>query len=157
MLRRLMWTEHDYAALLLRLAVAVVILPHGAQKLFGWYGGLGLQGTMEYFATLGIPALLGVLAILAESLGALALLVGLFGRVNAFGIGGVMLVAALRVHLPNGFFMNWFGNQPGEGVEYFVLATAMTAILVVRGSGACSLDRLLTAPRWSRVAATSIA
>ena len=69
---------------------------------------------------------------------------GLLGRVAAFGIGCVMVVAALMVSLPNGFFMNWTGNLKGEGYEYHLLAVAMALAVMVRGSGAWSLDYLLT-------------
>jgi putative oxidoreductase len=143
MLRKLLYTDPDVSLLLARLALGLVILPHGLQKLFGWFGGYGIAGTMGYFGSLGIPALFGFLAIVAESFGGLALLAGLLTRVAALGIGSVMLVAMLLVHLPNGFFMNWFGNQQGEGVEYFILAGGLALVLIIRGAGAWSLDRLL--------------
>ncbi len=145
LLKRLLATENDYGALIARVALGLVILPHGLQKTLGWYGGGGFEGTMGFFTTqMGIPSVFALLAILAESVGALALVLGLLGRVSALGVGITMAVAALLVHVPNGFFMNWFGAQAGEGVEYFLLAMALAAITLVKGSGALSLDRVLT-------------
>ncbi len=143
-------TDDDYVALALRVVLAVVIFPHGAQKLLGWWGGLGFEGTMGYFSSLGIPTVFGLLAIAAEFFGAIGLLLGLLGRVAAFGVGAVMLTAALMVHLPYGFFANWFGNQQGEGVEYFILGVALAAAVVVKGSGAFSLDRVLAGGRSTK-------
>jgi putative oxidoreductase len=127
--------------LVLRLILGFVVLPHGAQKLLGWFGGYGFKGTMNYFTqTLRIPYVLGLLAILAESFGALALIGGLLTRPAALGIGVVLLTAAIMIHRPYGFFINWFGNQKGEGYEYFILAVGIAAVLVITGSGAWSLD-----------------
>jgi putative oxidoreductase len=137
-------TEQNYALLFLRLALAVAIFPHGAQKLLGWFGGFGYKGTMGYFTqTLGIPTVFGFLAIAAEFFGSLALIAGFLTRPAAFGIAVVMLVAALKVHLAYGFFTNWFGNQKGEGYEYFILAIGMALTLVIAGGGAWSLDQVL--------------
>ena len=78
---------------------------------------------------------------MSESLGAVALVLGAFGRVQAFGIAATMLGATLMVHGRFGFFMNWSGNQQGEGYEYHLLAAALAAIVVLKGSGAWSIDR----------------
>ncbi len=134
----------DLLALALRLVLGIVILPHGAQKLLGWFGGYGYRGTMGFFTgTLRIPYAFGLLAIVAESFGALALIAGLLTRPAALGIGVVMAVAALTSHRRNGFFMNWFGNQVGEGYEYFILAGGIALVLALAGGGAYSLDALL--------------
>ena len=144
LLNRLMATKNDFGALVARVALGLVILPHGLQKTVGWFGGGGFDGTMGMFTThMGIPAIFAFLAIMAESVGALALILGLLGRVSALGVGITMTTAALLVHLPNGFFMNWFGAQQGEGVEFFLLAMALALITLVKGSGALSLDRVL--------------
>lgn len=138
----------DLLTLVLRLALGAVILPHGAQKLLGWFGGYGYRGTMGYFTgTMRIPYPLGVLAILAESFGALALIVGFLTRPAALGITVVMVVAALTSHRRHGFFMNWFGNQAGEGIEFFILAVGIALVLVLAGGGALSLDALLASRR----------
>jgi putative oxidoreductase len=145
--RRLLLTEDDPVLAALRVALGAVILPHGAQKLFGWFGGYGFAGTMDYFtSTVGVAAPLGVLAILAESVGGIALLAGIFSRPAALGVGAVMVVAALTVHRPYGFFIDWFGTQGGQGVEYFVAMGALAAVVVAKGGGRWSLDRALTRP-----------
>lgn len=129
---------------ILRLALAVVIFPHGAQKVLGWFGGYGIGGTLGFFGSMGIPLVFGVLALAAEFLGSIGLLVGLLGRVAAFGIACVMVVAVATTHLHNGFFMNWSGQQAGEGFEYHLLVIAMSVAIMVAGSGRWSIDRMLT-------------
>ena len=121
MLRWLLWTDGSVVGLVLRLTLAVVIFRHGAQKVLGWFGGHGLANTLQFFTDSGTPAILALLAIAAEFLG-LGLAAGLLTRVAAFGIVCVMLVAIITVHWPHGFFMNWNGNQQGEGFEYHLLA-----------------------------------
>jgi putative oxidoreductase len=143
-LHRLVATPKDPVATLLRLTLGVVMFPHGAQKVLGWFGGYGFDGTMKFLTgTIHAPVLFAALAIAAEFLGSLGLVFGLFTRVAALGILGVMVVAVLTVHLPNGFFMNWTGAQAGEGFEYHLLAGALALALIVRGAGAWSLDRRL--------------
>ena len=135
---------YSLLTLVLRLILAIVIFPHGAQKLLGLFGGYGYKGTMGYFTqTVHVPYVFGLLAIVAEFFGPLGLALGLFTRIAALGIGATMIVAAITVHRPNGFFMNWFGNQQGEGYEYFILAAGIALVLVITGSGAWSLDYLL--------------
>jgi putative oxidoreductase len=126
-----------------RVLVAAVMFPHGAQKLLGWFGGYGFAGTLAFFASLGIPKALGVLVILGESVGAVALALGLLSRFTAFGISAAMLGAMLSVQLPNGFFMNWFGNQAGEGIEFGLLMLGLSVPLIVRGGGRYALDTVL--------------
>jgi putative oxidoreductase len=141
MLRKLFQTNDDAALLVLRVMLGIVFFPHGMQKLFGWYGGAGFSGTMDMFTThLGIPAVFAFLAIMAEGLGCLGLITGLLTRVAAFGIAVNMVVAVFMLHLPNGFFMNWFGNQKGEGYEYHLLVIAMAVVLMMRGGGKWSVD-----------------
>lgn len=138
---RVLATEPRWTLLVLRLGLGLMILPHGAQKALGWFGGYGLDGTMGYFTdTLGIPFILGLLAIVAEFLGGFALLGGFFTRVAAVGVGTTLVVAAWTVHLQHGFFMNWYGNQAGEGIEFFLLGVAMAAALAIGGGGRYSVD-----------------
>ena len=139
-------TDSGIAGLLLRLTLAVVIFPHGAQKALGWFGGHGLKGTVKYFNDSGIPTGFALLAIAAEFLGPLGLAVGLLTRVAAFGIACVMLVA-ITVHWPHGFFINWYGNQKGEGIEYHLLALGIAITLIIIGAGAWSLDGALATAR----------
>jgi len=150
MLEWLVQTDGTLVPLILRLALAVVIFPHGAQKLLGWFGGYGFKGTMGYFTSSGIAAPLGLLAIIAEFFGSLGLAVGLLTRVAAFGIACVMVVAIFKVHTPNGFFMNWYGNQKGEGFEYHLLAIGLALALIIGGAGLWSLDGSLLRGALSR-------
>lgn len=144
MLKKLFQTENDVVSLILRLFLGVVFFPHGMQKLLGWFGGYGFEGSMGFFTgSLGIPAVLAFLAIMAESLGALGLLSGLLTRVAAFGIAMNMVVAIFMLHLPHGFFMNWSGKQGGEGVEYHLLVIAIAIALMIKGGGKWSLDRAI--------------
>lgn len=145
MIQKLLKTSDDYGLTLLRLVLGIVFFAHGAQKVLGWWGGYGFTGTMGFFTgTMGIPAPLAFLAIMAEFLGGLGLIVGAVTRIAAFGIFSVMAVAVLKVHLPFGLFMNWYGNQKGEGFEYHLLAMAMATALMLRGAGPLSADRALT-------------
>ena len=141
MWHKLIRTNDNTVALVLRLALGIVFFPHGMQKLVGWFGGYGFEGTMGFFTTkLGIPAIFAFLAIMAEGLGSLGLIAGLGTRVAAFGIAVNMVVAVLMLHLQNGFFMNWFGSQKGEGYEYHLLAIGIGVALMITGGGKWSLD-----------------
>ena len=143
MFRTLLRTSDDPAPALARLTLGLVLFPHGAQHVLGWFGGYGFQGTLQWMtATLGFPAFLAVLALVTEITAPVALVLGVGGRIAALGVVGLML-GALSTHLPNGFFMNWFGSLPAgsEGYEYHLLAIALAGVVTLRGSGAWSLDR----------------
>ena len=139
MFTKLLKTDSGLVGLVARLALAIVIFPHGAQKVLGWFGGYGLAGSWQYF-TGQFPAPLVALQFAAEFLGSIGLALGLLSRASALGIAGVMIVAALTAHLPNGFFMNWLGNQAGEGFEYHILAVGLAAAGFIGGGGKFSLD-----------------
>ena len=144
-IQRVIQTKCSMAALIARLTLGLVMFPHGAQKALGWYGGYGYTGTMGFFTgMMHIPAALAFLAIMAEFLGSLGLIFGLFSRIAAFGIAANMAVAILMVHSANGFFMNWFGKQAGEGYEYHLLAIGLALIVMIQGGGAFSLDKVLS-------------
>ncbi len=143
---KLLKTSDDHGLALARVVLGAVFFAHGAQKALGWWGGYGFSGTMGFFThQMGIPAPLAFLAIMAEFLGGLGLIVGTVSRVAAFGIFSNMAVAIATVHWSNGFFMNWFGNQKGEGFEYHLLAMGLAALIMINGAGALSVDRA-----WSR-------
>jgi putative oxidoreductase len=145
MFRKLMNTTDDFAVTILRLFLGVVFFAHGAQKALGWFGGYGFSATMGFFThQMGIPAPLAVLAIAAEFLGGIGLLVGFLGRVAAFGIACNMMVAVVMVHRHFGLFANWSGQQKGEGIEYHILAIAIALAIMIKGSGAFSVDRALS-------------
>jgi putative oxidoreductase len=145
LLRRVLATEGDWGATVARVALGGVMLPHGAQKLLGWFGGYGFQATMGFLTTqVGLPYPIALLVILIESFGGLFLVLGLAGRVMAAGVAAVMVGAVVTTHLPNGFFMNWAGTQKGEGFEYHILALALALVVMLRGSGAASVDRALS-------------
>lgn len=142
MLKRLFQTNDDVALLVLRVLLGVVFFPHGMQKLTGWFGGYGFAGTMGMFTDkLGIPMIFAFLAIMAEALGSLGLITGFLTRVAAFGIAVTMAVAVYLLHFQHGFFMNWFGNQKGEGYEYHLLVIAISVALMIRGGGKWSVDQ----------------
>jgi len=144
MFKKLVNTDNDIATLVIRVMLGVVFFPHGMQKLLGWYGGYGFTGSMGFFTdTLHIPAIFAFLAIMAEGLGSLGLITGLLTRVAAFGIGVNMVVAVYMLHWQHGFFMNWFGQQKGEGFEFHLLVIAMAVALIIKGGGALSVDRVL--------------
>ncbi|HNI19105.1 MAG TPA: DoxX family protein, partial [Nitrospira sp.] len=112
-------TDDSWAGLILRVVLGGVIFAHGAQKLLGWYGGFGFEGTMGFFTQkMGFPWLVAFLVIIGESIGSLGLIAGLLTRFTAASFVVIMLGAIVTVHLPQGFFMNWFGQQTGEGFEY---------------------------------------
>ncbi|HMB64218.1 MAG TPA: DoxX family protein [Eudoraea sp.] len=132
---------NEWVPLLLRIPLAIVVFPHGAQKLFGWFGGYGFDGTMKYFTDIvGMPWIVGLLVILMETVGAFLLAGGLATRIMALSytlLGfGIMSTSLLK----NGFFMNWYGNQEGEGIEYFILWFGISIALFISGGGKYSLD-----------------
>lgn len=143
MFRKLFATNNDILPLILRLTLGVVMFPHGAQKLLGWFGGGGFSATMQGMTSMGLPAVIVFLVIMAESLGALGLITGFLTRFSAFGIGLTMLGAILTVHSKVGFFMNWSGKQAGEGFEYHLLVIGIAIALIIRGGGALSVDRAI--------------
>lgn len=141
-------TGDDVGPTILRLTLALVIFPHGAQKMLGWFGGFGFSGTMDYFiGTVGLPAVIALLVILIEFFGPIALAAGFFSRVAALGIGAVMAGAIATQHLQHGFFMNWTGQQAGEGFEYHLLVLGIVLVLLLKGSGTLSFDRNLSSGR----------
>ena len=148
MLRRLFITPDDWTYTIVRAFIGFTFFAHGAQSVLGAWGGQGFSGTMHSMTTsLHIPAFLVFLAIMAEFAGGIALLVGLFARIAALGIAVNMVVAIAMVHAPNGFFMNWMGNQKGEGFEYHLLAIALCIVTMIKGAGAASIDRLIAKPK----------
>ena len=136
-------TDDGIGALVLRVPVGVIFAAHGAQKLFGWFGGYGLDGTGQFFASVGLAPgyLMALLAGLVECLGGLALVAGLLVRPAAAALAGAMLVAVFAVHWSKGFFAS------NGGYEYALALFAASLALVFSGAGRWSVDRALGAVR----------
>ncbi|MEJ2183261.1 MAG: DoxX family protein [Nitrospirota bacterium] len=131
--------------LFVRLALGVVILPHGLQKTLGVFGGPGFQKTIEIFKTqYGFSTGAVLLLMATEVLGSLGLITGIFTRLCALAIATSLSICAYMNHIQNGFFMNWSGQKAGEGFEYHVLAVGMALALVLSGGGSFSIDRLIS-------------
>lgn len=141
--RKLIATQPSGAQLVLRVSLAAMLWPHGAQKLLGWFGGYGFSGTMDALSQ-SLPAPIVFLVIIGEFFAPFLLLTGFATRFAAASVALIMAGAALIVHLPNGFFMNWFGGQAGEGIEFHLLAIAIAVALVIQGAGSASVDLRLS-------------
>jgi putative oxidoreductase len=148
MFKDLLKTDKGPAQLLIRVALGVVIVPHGAQKVFGWFGGAGYAKTVQAFAGMGFPAWSTVALMATETLGAVLLIAGFLTRIWALGIGIAMTICMFTHHVQHGFFMNWFGQQQGEGFEYHILVLGIVLALLVRGGGLLSVDRKITGDRY---------
>jgi putative oxidoreductase len=134
--------------MMLRFPLGIIFIAHGSQKLLGLFGGHGLTATFRTFEEkMGIPPVFTFLAIIAEFGGGLGVLLGFLTRLSGLGIATVMAVAIWKVHLVNGFFMNWFLTPgKGHGIEYNLALLGMALALAIRGGGPWSVDRFL----WKR-------
>ena len=137
-------TSGNYAPLALRLLLSIVLFPHGAQKLFGWFGGFGFEGSMGYFTQdVGLPWIVGFTVIIIEFFGPVFLVIGLGTRIWSIGIIANM-TGIIATTFNDFIFMNWFGSQKTEGYEFFLLAIGMALSLVISGGGKYSIDSMLT-------------
>ena len=141
LIQRVLTTDNSLSGLLMRLSAGVIFTAHGAQKLFGSFGGGGLEGTAQWMASIGLEPgyLMALAAGSAEFFGGIALLLGLLTRPAAFVLAMTMLVAVITVHLPNGLFLS------NNGYEFGLALLAITGALVLNGGGKLSLDRMLSA------------
>ena len=132
-------SEAGLAALALRVPIGIILAAHGAQKLFGWFGGYGLEGTGQWMASIGLEPgyLMALLAGSAEFYGGLALVLGLFTRPAAALSAFTMLVALFSVHFEHGLFL------VNDGYEYALALFAATAALTIQGAGRFSVDNTL--------------
>ncbi|MEO6869123.1 MAG: DoxX family protein [Ginsengibacter sp.] len=140
-------TNNDWTGLITRLTIGLIIFPHGAQKMLGWFGGYGFKGTMAYFTTAtghNFSWLIAFLIIIIEFFGTISLVAGLASRIWSIAIIVIFVGMILTTHFNNGFFMNWLGNQKGEGFEYHLLVIGLSIATLINGSGKYSLDKLLT-------------
>jgi putative oxidoreductase len=141
---KLLSTDSSWASFVLRFSLGSVIWMHGAQKMLGLFGGYGFAGTMNFFTkTMGLPWIISLLVILGEFFGGIGLILGIGTRFFALYVGIILFFAMVLVHWENGFFMNWFGNQKGEGIEFFILFLSMSISLVFTGGGKFSIDSML--------------
>jgi putative oxidoreductase len=146
---KLLGTPNSWTIAIIRIVLGVAVFPHGAQKLLGWFGGYGFEGTMNYFTgTVGLPWIVGFLVIVLEFFGAIALIIGIGTRIVAAAYIVLALGIVFTTHIQHGFFINWFGNQMGEGYEYFLLWIAMAIALVLNGAGKFSIDRFVLVRSW---------
>jgi putative oxidoreductase len=139
--------KFNLSVLVVRVTVAFVMLAHGVQKLFGWFGGYGLEGTIGFFTdTIGLPYVFALLIIFTESIGMALLLIGFLSRYFAAATI-LILLGAISFHWPNGFYMNWSGAQSGEGFEFHILLIALAVVLTINGGGQYSLDQIIFKPK----------
>jgi putative oxidoreductase len=135
---------NDWSGFVIRITIGLILFPHGAQKLTGWFGGYGFTGTMNFFTnTVGLPWLIGLLVIIIEFFGSISLIVGFGTRIWAALVIILMTGIIITSHLQNGFFMNWFGNQKGEGFEFDLLVIGLALAATIEGAGKYSLDARL--------------
>lgn len=140
-MKKIFQTNDNTATTIVRIILGLILFPHGAQKLLGWFGGYGFDGTMGFLTgTIGLPWIFAFLVIMIEFVGALALIFGIGTRIVAVGIISLFTGIIFSSHAQNGFFMNWAGNQAGEGFEYHLLVIGMAIALLVSGAGKWSLD-----------------
>lgn len=147
MKQKLFTTTDSWTMTIIRSILGLVIFPHGAQKLLGWFGGYGFNGTMNFFTgTVGLPWIIGFLVIMIEFFGSLALIVGFGTRIIAASYIALAIGITFTSHIQNGFFINWYGNQAGEGYEFFILWIGLAIALLINGAGKYSVDKLITRP-----------
>ena len=134
-------TNNDWTGLVTRLTIGLILFPHGAQKMLGIFGGYGFSATMGFFTTtMHLPWLIGLFVIVIEFIGSLSLIAGFASRLWSALVIIEMLGAVITTHLNNGFFMNWAGNQKGEGYEYHLLMIGLALATLINGSGKFSVD-----------------
>ncbi|HEY1987618.1 MAG TPA: DoxX family protein [Terracidiphilus sp.] len=145
MLSQILATDSNWVSTVARIILGIIFFAHGSQKVFGWFGGPGLRQTIRTLTEfVGLPSIIAVVAVGAEFVGGVALIVGFLGRISALGIALNMLAAIFMVHGKYGLFMNWFGDRKGHGIEYHLLAIGLAMVIIAKGAGAFSLDRLLS-------------
>ena len=145
MKQKILNSNNDWAVLITRLTIGLVLFPHGAQKMLGIFGGYGFNGTMGFFTgTLHLPWLIGFLVIIIEFIGSLSLIAGIGSRIWSAAIVILMVGIIFTSHIQNGFFINWLGNQKGEGYEYHLLVIGLSLATIVNGSGKYSLDEIIS-------------
>ena len=137
-------TNNDWTGFITRLTVGLILFPHGSQKVLGWFGGPGFTSEMNFFIQkLHLPWLIAFLVIIIEFFGAISLITGFASRLWSIAVIILFIGIILIEHIENGFFMNWFGNQKGEGYEYHLLVIGLSLATLINGSGKYSIDKIL--------------
>ncbi len=143
-MKRIFETNNNWEGFVVRVTTGCILFPHGAQKMLGWFGGYGFSGTMDFFTTsVGLPWIVALMVIIIEFAGSLSLIAGFASRLWSVLTILLMIGIIITSHLPNGFFMNWFGNQKGEGYEYHLLVIGLSIVTLLGGSGKFSFDRVI--------------
>jgi putative oxidoreductase len=138
------FTNRDYTGIVARLTLGLTMFPHGAQKMLGLFGGYGFSGTMNFFTgVMHLPWIISLLVILIEFFGPIFLLVGFASRIVSLLMIALFIGMIVTSHFSNGFFMNWFGNQKGEGFEYHLLYIGLAVVMLINGSGKISIDEIV--------------
>jgi len=144
MVQALFSSQNDWTGFFLRIILGLVMLPHGGQKLFGWFGGYGYNATIDFFTrSMKLPWIISIAVIFIEFFGSMGLIVGFVSKIWALGLIAIMIGAIYTTNLKNGFFMNWFGDQTGEGYEYHLLVIGICTAIILTGSGKYSIDNLI--------------
>ena len=144
MINKILNTESNWGALVVRLTLGIVLFPHGAQKMLGWFGGYGFTATMDAFTNqMNLPWIVAFAVIMIEFFGSISLILGFASRLWSMAIAGLFVGIIFTTHLEHGFFMNWFGNQAGEGYEYALLIIGLAISVFISGSGKSALDTQL--------------
>ena len=145
LVKTLLATHPNIGFSMARLTLGLVIFPHGAQKLLGLFGGQGYSATIDFFTTqMGLPSIIAFSIIMIEFFGSISLILGLFSRFWGLSLAGMFIGIIYTTQLEHGFFMNWFGNQAGEGYEYSLLIIGLALTIIVNGSGKYSIDNLIS-------------
>jgi len=144
MMQLIFRTNNDWTGVIIRLTTGLILFPHGAQKMLGLFGGPGFSDEMDFLTgTVNLPWLIALLVIVIEFIGSLSFIAGFASRVWAVLTIILMIGIIVSSHLDNGFFMNWFGNQKGEGYEYHLLVIGLCLAMLYNGSGKLSVDTAL--------------
>src|SRR6056297_2470809 len=145
LVKTLLTTHPNIGSSIARLTLGLFIFPHGAQKLLGLFGGNGFSATMDFFTTqVGLPSFVAFSIIIIEFFGSISLILGFLSKFWALSLAGMFMGIIYTTQLEHGFFMNWFGNQAGEGYEYSLLVIGLALTIMVNGSGKWSIDKLIS-------------
>ncbi len=144
LIQTLLSTQPNLGFSISRLTLGLVLFPHGAQKMLGLFGGYGFTGTMEFFSQqMGLPSIVALSVIAIEFFGSISLILGFLSRFWAMAFIGLFVGIIFTSQMQYGFFMNWFGNQEGEGFEYSILIIGLALTTLINGSGRYAFDNII--------------